>query len=229
MVGNAGWVSVGTLRCSFGLVGVQGAPLPAPTKVANGQPGRWCWLPAKLLAPVQLSRPPYVVVDDPAPPPPHWPSWFTFTDVTGPLDAPLVGAGRERGERGQVYRGRQGRKRELNFRGRRERLENLFSFLFVRFGLIEVVPSLSILPLFLSSPLFPIFSVSSASLPLAACPSSFYASDRSPHLSAFDSSFLFVLFLVLVVVVTTFYLVARLTVSPLEERFARVGPWVLQV
>ena len=46
MVGNAGWVSVGTLRVvpSRSVLRQQGAPLPAPTKVANGRPDRWRWL-----------------------------------------------------------------------------------------------------------------------------------------------------------------------------------------
>lgn len=85
--------------------GHQGAPLPAPTNPANGRPGRcrWFQLAAGPRGALTASETWWWTILLPTT---SGPSTALRDDVTRPLDAPLVGAGRARGERRQVHRGK---------------------------------------------------------------------------------------------------------------------------
>lgn len=104
VVGNAGWVSVGTLALFLrSVLGQQGAPLPAPTKVANGRPGRWRWLqlaagPRGALTASDLLGSGEMILA-----PPRQGLVVRVSDVTRPQESGLVGAGRARGKRRQVH------------------------------------------------------------------------------------------------------------------------------
>lgn len=86
--------------------GHQGAPLPAPTNPANGRPDRcrWFQLAAGPRGALTASETWWWTILFPTT---SGPSTALHSDITGPLDTPLVGAGHARGERRQMHRGKQ--------------------------------------------------------------------------------------------------------------------------